>query len=175
MKKLFTVIAAAFIAVAANAQFYAGGNVGFQTGDRTYINIAPEAGYNFNDQFAVGAVVGFSHQEDLYSAITLNPYVRWTFADWSPIKLFLDGSFAFSSITVDKNFLGQEKTYSAMQFGVKPGIALPLNEQLSLVAHLGFVGFAAVDENVEFIAEYADGFGAHFGGNDLTFGIYYNF
>ena len=80
MKKLFTVIAAAFIAVAANAQFYAGGNVGFQTGDRTYINIAPEAGYNFNDQFAVGAVVGFSHQEDLYSAITLNPYVRWTFA-----------------------------------------------------------------------------------------------
>ena len=171
MKKVLTVIAAAFVAVAAHAQFYAGGAIGFQSGNNSYFVVAPEAGYSFNDQFSVGAVVGFGTFEDSHNQFTINPYVRWTFADWSPVKLFLDGSFDFTSLHMDN----ADKTYSCIQFGVKPGVALPLNEKLSLVAHLGFIGFASVDDDIDGWASYQDGFGANFSGNDLTFGVYYNF
>ena len=170
MKKFFTVIVAAFVAVAAHAQFYAGGTVAFQSGDNGHVVLAPEAGYNFNDEFAVGAIVAFEQQKDWFDAITLNPYVRWTFADWAPVKLFLDGSFSFTSYS-QKN--GDKKTYSAIEVGVKPGIALPLNEKLSLIAHLGFVGFGAADDQIQ--GMYGDGVIADFSGKNLAVGIFYNF
>lgn len=170
MKKFFAVIAAAFVAVAAHAQFYAGGTVSFRSGDNGSIVLAPEVGYNLNDEFAVGAVVAFQQQKDWFDAITLNPYVRWTFADWAPLKLFLDGSFAFTSHT---NKFGEEKTYSVIELGVKPGIALPVNENLSLVAHLGFVGFASADDAIQ--GMYNDGVVADFSSKNLAVGIFYNF
>ena len=163
---------AAFMTLAAHAQFYAGGSVSFQSGDNGRIYLAPEAGYNFNDNFAVGAVVAFDQVKDWSAELTLNPYIRWTFADWAPFKLFLDGSLAFSSVSTK---FGEEKTYSAMEFGVKPGISLPVNENLQLVAHLGFVGFAAADDELQNMMGYNDGVIANFSGKALNVGIFYCF
>ncbi|MBO4595314.1 MAG: hypothetical protein J5632_01720 [Bacteroidales bacterium] len=175
MKKIFTLIAAAFVAVAAHAQFYAGGTASFQSGDSGYISIAPEAAYSFNDEFAAGAIVGFRHHNESYDVLSLNPYVRWTFGEWAPLKLFLDAGISFDSVSLDKKAWGEAKTYSALQVGVKPGIALPLNDDLKFVAHLGFVGFSAADDALQNAFGYDDGVGAHFSGNNLAIGIFYCF
>ena len=79
---------------------------------------------------------------------------------------------------MDKNRnQGESKTYSLMQLGIKPGISCPINENLSVVAHLGFVGFTAVDDDIRWLmaGEYEDGFTASFSGNYLGLSLYYSF
>ncbi|MBO4426877.1 MAG: hypothetical protein J5771_00130 [Bacteroidales bacterium] len=175
MKKFFTVIVAAFVAVAAHAQFYAGGSLSFHSGDNSRIYVAPEAGYNFNDNFAAGAVVSLDHSKDIATILSLSPYIRWTFADWAPVKFFLDGGLMFDSVSLDEKTWGESKTYSAIEVGVKPGIAVPLNESLQLVAHLGFVGVCAADDNLQRLYGYDDGVVAYLGSKDLSIGIFYCF
>ena len=65
MKKVLMTLAVAFVAVAANAQVYVGGNVGIASsksgnGDNvTTYKVLPEVGYNINKDWAVGTTLGF--------------------------------------------------------------------------------------------------------------------
>ena len=68
MKKIIMTIAAAFVATAMNAQVYVGGSIGLNAwssqknaGDRseTTFKILPEIGYNINDSWAIGTVIGY--------------------------------------------------------------------------------------------------------------------
>ena len=58
-------LAVAFVAVAANAQVYVGGNVGIASskignGDNvTTYKVLPEVGYNINKDWAVGTTLGW--------------------------------------------------------------------------------------------------------------------
>ena len=183
MKKVLILFAAAMVSYVANAQFYAGGAVGLQTGDRSSLTIAPEAGYNLNDDFSVGAVVGFINEtskagefKNTTSELLINPYVRWNFMEWAPVQFFLDGSFEFSSVStsIKQGDNKDSKTYSCMRLGIKPGISIPVNEKLSFVGHLGFVGFASVDDDLAGY-RYEDGLCVELSGNAILMGLYYKF
>ena len=77
MKKIFMTLAAAVIAVSANAQIWVGGEVGFTT-DKTTVKqngisvdektnnftLTPEVGYNLSENWAIAIRLGFAHNED---------------------------------------------------------------------------------------------------------------
>ena len=109
MKKFLMTIAAAFVAVSMNAQVYVGGSLNFSAmssqklaGDQseTVFKILPEIGYNLNEEWAIGTVIGYENNKwegvadanstahfgnfiagntNSESAFTFNPYVRYTF------------------------------------------------------------------------------------------------
>jgi len=187
MKKFLMTIAAAFVAVSMNAQLYLGGSLGFGSwstqkllGDKSeaVFSILPEIGYNLNDQWAIGTVIGYQNNKfnnvvnidgvnvaGHEAAFTFNPYARFTYLKAGSVNLFIDGGVDFSSATKgDCTYLG---------FGFKPGVAINLNDKFSFVSHLGFVGYQLVnpdgdDNNTSY-------FGLDMSGANLTFGLYYNF
>ena len=55
----------------------------------------------------------------------------------------------------------------------KPDVAIALNNKLSFVAHVGFLGYESV-KNVD-TKEKVNTFGLDLDGNALSFGLYYNF
>lgn len=64
MKKILMTLAVAFVAVAANAQVYVGGSLGVASSeilggdDVTTYQVLPEIGYNINNNWAIGTVLG---------------------------------------------------------------------------------------------------------------------
>lgn len=180
MKKILMTIAAAFVAVSMSAQVYLGGNIAFQawSGEKfnmahpdqseTVFSIMPEIGYNLSDEWAIGTVIGYSSNKwngAHESAFTFNPYARYTFANLGKVSLFVDGGVDFTSCTKsDQTNLG---------IGFKPGLAVSLSDKLSLVSHVGFVGYKlwnpdGDDNNTSM-------FGLDLDGNNVTFGLYYSF
>ena len=91
MKKILMTMVAVFAAVSMQAQVYVGGSFAIEAwssqknaGDRseTAFKIMPEIGYNLNDQWAIGTVIGY--QNDKFnginglseSAFSIAPYAR---------------------------------------------------------------------------------------------------
>ena len=62
---------------------------------------------------------------------------------------------------------------TAFGLGIKPGVAVSLNEKLSFVAHFGFLGYKSVDPDGDDNKVTSIGLDAD--GSELTFGLYYNF
>ena len=94
MKKIFMTLAAVCFAATMNAQVYVGGSLSLNAwssqenaGDRseTTFKIMPEIGYNINDSWAIGTVLGYESnkwtgvQGISESAFTIAPYARYTF------------------------------------------------------------------------------------------------
>lgn len=170
-------IAAAFVAVNMSAQVYLGGSVAFQAwssqklaGDRseTVLKLMPEIGYNLNEEWAIGAVIGYESNKwngAHESGFTFNPYVRYTFANLGKVNLFVDGGVDFTSYSkLDQTNMG---------IGFKPGLAVNLTDKLSFVSHLGFIGYKqwnpdGDDNNWSM-------FGLDLDATNVTFGLYYSF
>ena len=160
MKKILMSLAVAFVAIAANAQVYVGGGVGIGSSKEgshdavTTYKVLPEIGYNVNKDVAIGTVIGWGkgapteiEQDNLRNYITVQPYVRYTFA--------------------------HTKYVNAWSAGLKPGIAVNLNKKVSFVAHVGFAGWQSV--KVKGLPKDSHAWGANLDGNNITFGAYYNF
>ena len=171
MKKLMLVALALLLGFSAKAQFYAGGQVGLSFGSSaTSVRILPEVGYTLNDKMSVGAVVGYDLYDDkdwltTDHTITLAPYFRYTFLNLGPVRVFADAQLNFNyGIYVDKS-IDPAQTNSGVFFegGIAPGIAIPLSDNLSLVAHIGRLGY------------YEGAFKLDVDGNALAFGLYYSF
>ena len=181
MKKILLLAVVLFASLNASAQWYIGGSVGFGSvkpagGDSEAVfYILPEIGYNLNDKWAVGAIVGYHKGDGISAAINsnsqinlieefiINPYARYSAITWDPVTLFFDGSLAFASV-IDRG--------TRFGLGVKPGIAIALTDHISFVTHLGFVGFDT------FSPKGGGGSSTSFGvdfRNNCTFGVYYNF
>lgn len=182
MKKLFLTLVVALISVSAAAQVYVGGEVGYwrdYQDNKTSFTIAPEVGYNLSDKWAIGLSFGYAHNYTgdaahftdglKVNAVSVNPYARFTYAKFGPVNLFLDGGFDFDVAKVKD----ADDSYTAWNIGVKPGVAVNLTEKLSFVAHVGFVGYQDADD--EIADAYDRGFGFKLSGNNLKFGLYYNF
>ena len=180
MKKIFMTMVAAMVAMTMNAQVYVGGSVGFGSAklgsgdsESTY-KIAPEVGYNLNDQWAVGVGIGyqkgtcnFGHLDfnpGKTEVFVVNPYVRYTFLESDIVKLFMDGELGFASY---------KDAGSAFQVGVCPGIALKASEKISLVAHIGFAGFETYSPKGD--GDSSNAFGINFDNSNIMLGVYYNF
>lgn len=180
MKKLLLLAVAAVVSLAASAQtkWYAGGQVTFgrttesASGVKTtQVTVLPELGYNITNRVSVGTVVGVSYRKQGHEEKTVfevNPYLRYNYLKFSKVNLFIDGG-------VDLG-IGGAHGKCAVEYGIglRPGIELNLNQKLSLVAHVGFLGYesgnkAARDNGCP------ENWGLNLNSNNLMFGVYYKF
>ena len=180
MKKLFSLIAVAFVAMSVNAQVYVGGSLGIDAwssqknaGDRseTTFIILPEVGYNLNDEWAVGTVIGYVSDKWVgvngisESAFTFNPYARYTYLKAGKVSLFVDGGVDFTTAS--------KADWNELAIGLKPGLAVSLSDNISFVSHLGFIGYDVLNPDGD--DNNTSKFGLDLSGNNLTFGLYFNF
>ena len=78
-------------------------------------------------------------------------------------KLFIDGGISFGSV---------KDSGTIFSMGLRPGIAISLTEEVSFVAHIGFLGFENFSPKGE--GKSGTNFGLDFS-NSCSFGVYYNF
>jgi hypothetical protein len=180
MKKLFSLIAVAFVAMSVNAQVYVGGSLGIDAwssqknaGDRseTTFTILPEVGYNLNDEWAVGTVIGYVSDKWVgvngisESAFTFNPYARYTYLKAGKVSLFVDGGVDFTTAS--------KADWTELEVGFKPGLAVSLTDNLSFVSHIGFIGYDLLNPDGD--DNNTSKFGLNLDATNITFGLYYNF
>ena len=174
MKKIMMTIAAAFVATAMNAQGYIGGSLGFKTSSydgesTTTWNITPEVGYNLSDSWAIGVAVGYGQSgkgDNKIKRFEVAPYARYTVAKLSMVNVFLDGTVGYAHT--------DNAGYKLNTFGVgiKPGVAVNLNDKLSFVTHFGFLGYQ--NDKVKGDSKSTNSFGLNID-NNVSFGLYLNF
>ena len=184
MKKVLMTLAVAFVAVAANAQVYVGGNVGIASsksgnGDNvTTYKVLPEVGYNINKDWAVGTTLGWGKgtpvniEGESRNYFTVQPYARYTFVHSKYVNVFVDGGFGYTHYNHAHHVLGTPSV-NEWSVGLKPGVAVNLNQKLSFVAHVGFAGWKSVKQKGSSVDAHT--WGASLDGNNITFGVYYNF
>ena len=167
-------IAAAFVATAMNAQGYIGGSLGFQTSSydgesTTTWSIMPEVGYNLSDNWAIGVAVGYGQSgkdENKIKKFTVSPYARLTVAKLSMVNVFIDGGVGYTNT----DYAGDKLNTFAV--GLKPGVAVNLNDKLSFVAHFGFLGYQ--NDKWKDADKSTNTFGLDID-NNVNFGLYLNF
>ena len=160
MKKIMMIAVMAVAAISANAQAWIGGNIGFTTnktsveGDKidsnTTFEIAPEVGYNLDENWAVALKVAFSHNNNgaidfagetfgvgNTNTFKVNPYVRYTFVKAGSFSAFVDGGVSYATSHVS----GMENNVNTFGVGFNPGIAYAISPKVSLVAHLGDLAY----------------------------------
>lgn len=155
MKKVLLVLALALVAFTAKAQLYVGGSIAFDTVGGFNINLAPEVGYNLNDDMAVGLAVGLGFGGGTTVAAT--PYFRYYFLDWGPAILFADAQFTYQYANY-----GGGATANSWGIGICPGIAVPVGGGFSVVTHFARLGY------------YGGAFGLSFN-RGASIGVYYEF
>ena len=81
------------------------------------------------------------------------------------VDAFIDGGVGFTSY----DDVGTE-----FNIGLRPGLAVKLNNKVSFVTHFGFLGYRNFNPDYEG-AKNSDMIGFDIDGNNITFGLYYNF
>lgn len=197
MKKfIMTLVAAVAMTVSANAQVYLGGSLGIggskvNGGDNvTTYQVLPEIGYKFDKDWAIGTVVGFGKatpgelvtnstldtENSSRNYVTVQPYVRYTFVHSKYVNVFVDGGFGYTHLNHAGTGVSDQPqvSYNAWTVGLRPGIEVNLNKKVSFVAHIGFAGYNTIKGDYDG-AKSSDAWGVKLDGNNVTFGVYYNF
>ena len=166
MKKIVLSLVIMFAVIAANAQeskWFATGSFRLwhdNEAAETLFSVIPEVGYNFNEKWAVGLEVGYSH-EGSYDELIFSPFARFTYYRNNLVSLFVDGNIGYCG----------DFDINGVEIGLKPGIALNLNKHFSLQAKFGFLGYRN-----DYEGKLSDGFGIDLNpANALSFGIHYEF
>jgi hypothetical protein len=181
MKKLFMIAALAVSTLAASAQVYLGGSLGFESvkpvkgaDASSTFSFKPEVGYNFDESWAVGVQLGFTttnaneygaKTDDNVNVFSIAPYVRYTFAKTGIASFFVDGGFGF-------DIYGGDADGNVFGIGVRPGVSFAISEKVSVVSKLGYLGYKKYNDDL--------GGGSAFGLNtdnntNLELGVFYNF
>ena len=178
MKKILLSFAVACVSLAASAQGYVGGSIGIASSkignsdNVTTYQVLPEVGVNLDENWAIGTVVGWGKgspvniesENSVNNYFKLEPYVRYTYARSKYVNGFIDGGFAY------QHYRGGTNAWSV---GLKPGVAVNVSPKVSFVAHVGFAGWKSVKQRGA--SNDAHTWGASLDGNNITFGVYYNF
>ncbi|MBR1838638.1 MAG: outer membrane beta-barrel protein [Bacteroidaceae bacterium] len=182
MKKTILTLFALLFVLTSNAQFYAGGRLGWWRDGNSHdkrFTIQPEVGYEWNDCLSFGAVVGFykdktqlvkeaapaGEQNTITRSFEFSPYVRYNVVKAGPVNLFVDGTVGFATSRT-----ASQASRNSFRIGARPGVSVALGKSFSAVAHIGFVGYADSETGL-----YRDGAGIDLSGNELTFGVFYRF
>ena len=175
MKKILLIVAIAAASLTASAQTYVGGSVGFwRNSDKnsTNVTIHPEIGYNLSNKWALGLGIGYTYDYTKGRKrhdFTIDPYARWSYAKFGSVSLFLDMGFGINPV----KYKGDDDSQVAWRVGVQPGLQVSLTKKIDFVAHVGFLGYREGDgSNYSYGKQ---GFGFNVDGNNLMFGIEYNF
>ena len=184
MKKVFLSLVVLASSLVASAQMYVGGEVGFwrnYDANNTSFGITPEVGYNLSDNLAIGIALSYDYNylgNDLKkNAIKVAPYARYTYAKFGNVNLFLDGGLSFQTYKYSQDGESSDAV-NAWEIGLKPGLAVNLTSKLSFIAHMGFIGYRDAEDGYKgasWDGTTGDGFGFKLSGNDLKFGLLYNF
>jgi len=168
MKKLLLAVMVLVASVTVSkAQFYVGGGLGFWHSPNlsTSFWIEPEAGYSFNERWAVGMSTRldftiYSKNVSYVNGVSfyVEPYARYTYFSADKVKLFLDGVVGVSK---------ENHESLGFQIIVRPGISINLTDHFSLVGTFGALGYRYAHRN-------SHGFGLNLS-NSLRFGFYYSF
>ena len=163
-------------------------NNGTKFGSGADFNLIPEIGYTLNDKFDIAVAIGIAHNNgngkayagtegyDAYrmvlddvnrNAFTLNPYVRYKFANAGDFTFFVDGGFSYTMI----HYSGNDDNGNQWSLGFKPGIAYNISDKVSLVAHIGRLDYNFFKQGDIKNNEFNMGVS----GNNLTFGAYVSF
>ena len=113
--------------ISADAQVYVGGSFNLthdKNADVTNFSIAPEVGYNLNENWAIAAEIGYTHfksDENKANAFNFAPYARFSFFEKGIVRLFLDGGVGISTYKRESY-----DSVNGFEIGIKPGIALEI-------------------------------------------------
>ena len=167
------ILASTVMAISVNAQVYVGGGIGVSSisGDNsedvTSYKFVPEIGYTFNSDWAAGMAFGWEgSNKGGAKTFSVNPYVRYTVINGKVVSVFLDGSVEFAhkyNAGYDDDLIG---------VGLKPGVAVKLNEKISVVTHIGFIGYEHWKNNNT--KNSINSWGVDVDGRNIILGIYYN-
>lgn len=152
-------------------------------------NLIPEIGYTLNDKFDIAVAIGIAHANGngkAYTgtigkfdaggkgigdynrnAFTLNPYIRYKFAQAGDFTFFVDGGFSYTMI----HYSGNDDNANQWGLGFKPGIAYNISDKVSLVAHIGRLDYNFFKQGDVKNNEFNMGVS----GNALSFGAYVSF
>ncbi len=179
MKKIMMTLAAVCVAATMNAQVWVGGSLSFSSdhingndnSDKVF-TIAPEIGYNLDENLSVAVALAYSHNNPANGAITntfgIEPYARYTFCKAGNFSVFVDGGLSYATIHTQ----GVDDNLNALGVFVKPGIAYAVSDKVGLVAHLG-KGLTYTHSWMK-DAVRSNSFGFDLT-NAISFGAYYNF
>ena len=198
MKKFFVMAVMAVAALNANAQWWAGGELGFGSSHNNgaevstkEFTIKPEVGYSLTDKIDVALSVGYIHlsnaslrdyvnenygfdlgrlgvRDGSGNGFTINPYIRYKFVKAGNFFAFVDGGIDYTTLHMN----GTDK--NANQFGVSvaPGIAYAVSPKVTLVSHIGDGLYYRHSWIKDTAHNNAFGFKLI---NSISFGAYYSF
>ncbi len=181
MKKILLTVAVAAMALTASAQVYVGGEIGAwrnTDANKTTFAIQPEVGYQLSDKWDLGIGIGYAHAYQNKIAVNsfeVDPYARWSFVKFGPVSLFLDMGFGINTYKAKVKDGPSGDSNTAWRVGVAPGLRVNLTKHIDFIAHMGFLGYRDADDSYVESPYGENGFGFNVSGNDLTFGINYNF
>ena len=136
--------------------------------DVTVYKFVPEVGYSFNDSWAAGVAFGWEGAtKGGPKSVSVSPYARLTLVKGKLVNVFIDGGLGYAH-TYNAGYDTDEFTV-----GLKPGVAVNLNEKLSFVTHVGFIGYEHDKDNKTNTK--ANSWGIDVDGRNIVFGLYYNF
>ena len=132
--------------VCANAQFYAGGSLGFENNSdlnpKSSLWFNPEIGYYITKKFDVGLDVGFStskQQNDANSTyLSFAPFARYSFYQLGRFEVIAKGSAGFHYVD------NPIEKYNSFRMQVSPVLAYNLTEKIVLFTQLNFLSFSFV-------------------------------
>lgn len=155
MKKLVIMCVLAAFAMAAKAQFYAGGSIGLSAvstkQDReshtnsTYM-VMPEIGYRFNRIFSVGVSGGVSYTVfgagDDVATYNVSPYVRTTFAHVRCVDFFADATAFYQ-----RDRSGDTRVaVNGWGVALNPGILVNLSDHVQLMGRTSLFQYTKFKE-----------------------------
>lgn len=125
----------------------------------TNYSVIPEFGYVLNDRLGIGLQIGFSHRESAnygywdnnvsvlgdnvkMNGYTINPFVRYSFLKGSFGSLFFDGGVGYSHYKQKDS----ERKDTALEIGIRPGVAVNVSENIRLFGRFGFLGYQNNEE-----------------------------
>lgn len=175
MKKVLMLVVVIMATLSVSAQdLYLGGGVSLWRNDdanTTSFSITPEIGVNLNSKWAIGGELGFAHakysKDDLTvksTGFAIAPYARYSFYENKVVRLFVDMGMGFSTVKVKDG-----DSVNGFEIGLKPGLAIKLNNKFSLVSKLGFAGYR------DDYYKGDNGFGVTFDSENISLGVLYSF
>ncbi len=141
------------------------------------LDLCPEVGYLFNDDWGVGVMLGYEFESETEHAVKhvsqafkISPFARYYYLHKGPFNLYLDGGFGWNR---EKHGVkdGNSYLHKGFEIGVRPGACVDLTEGLCLCLRMGFVGY----RHDYFMGEEDgignNGFGVRFAPEELMIGL----
>lgn len=164
------------------ARFFFGGEVSYWNDIKDKVlalNIAPEFGYLFNDDWGLGLLLGYKYKsktaltDPTSMKFSISPFVRYYYFHNGPFNLYFDAGFGFNTGKIKINNVSE--TTNGFEVGVRPGACVDLTEGLCLCMRMGFFGYRKDYFSGEEEGLSDNGFGIRFAPEELMIGLEFEF